>query len=448
MEKSRILAKLGIGELNAMQQEAVEAIAHSDKDVLILSPTGSGKTLAYLLPLAERIDAGSDELQAVVIVPGRELALQSATVLKDMGCGLRGMALYGGRPTMDEHRRLREVKPHVVFATPGRLNDHFDKQNLSAEAVRWVVIDEFDKCLSMGFHDEMQRALAFIEHSTLNMEHSGRLRRILLSATESEAIPRFVNMVRCVRINFIDEEEQVPERVTIYEVKSPTKDKLETLSRLLRYIGQESSIVFLNYRDSVERTADYLRRQGFTLSMFHGGLDQREREDALYKFSNHSANIMVCTDLASRGLDIPDIRHIIHYHIPEGEDGYVHRVGRTARWDKTGKAYFILSADEQIPAYVDAATEELSLPAQLPQPSEPLMATIYIGKGKRDKISKGDVVGFLCKICQLAKDDIGRIDVNERYTYVAIAREKVAQTIKLSSGNKIKGVKTVVELVK
>ena len=448
MEKSRILAKLGIGELNAMQQEAVEAIAHSDKDVLILSPTGSGKTLAYLLPLAERIDAGSDELQAVVIVPGRELALQSATVLKDMGCGLRGMALYGGRPTMDEHRRLREVKPHVVFATPGRLNDHFDKQNLSAEAVRWVVIDEFDKCLSMGFHDEMQRALAFIEHSTLNMEHSGRLRRILLSATESEAIPRFVNMGRCVRINFIDEEEQVPERVTIYEVKSPTKDKLETLSRLLRYIGQESSIVFLNYRDSVERTADYLRRQGFTLSMFHGGLDQREREDALYKFSNHSANIMVCTDLASRGLDIPDIRHIIHYHIPEGEDGYVHRVGRTARWDKTGKAYFILSADEQIPAYVDAATEELSLPAQLPQPSEPLMATIYIGKGKRDKISKGDVVGFLCKICQLAKDDIGRIDVNERYTYVAIAREKVAQTIKLSSGNKIKGVKTVVELVK
>lgn len=448
MEKSRILAKLGIGELNAMQQEAAGAIAHSDKDVLILSPTGSGKTLAYLLPLAERIDSGSDELQAVVIVPGRELALQSATVLKDMGCGLRGMALYGGRPTMDEHRRLREVKPHVVFATPGRLNDHFDKQNLSAEAVRWVVIDEFDKCLSMGFHDEMQRALAFIEHSTLNMEHSGRLRRILLSATESEAIPRFVSMVRCVRINFIDEEEQVPERVTIYEVKSPTKDKLETLSRLLRYIGQESSIVFLNYRDSVERTADYLRQQGFTLSMFHGGLDQREREDALYKFSNHSANIMMCTDLASRGLDIPDIRHIIHYHIPEGEDGYVHRVGRTARWDKTGKAYFILSADEQIPAYVDAAAEELSLPAQLPQPSEPLMATIYIGKGKRDKISKGDVVGFLCKICQLAKDDIGRIDVNERYTYVAIAREKVAQTIKLSSGNKIKGVKTVVELVK
>ena len=448
MEKSRILAKLGIDDLNAMQQEAAGAIAHSDKDVLILSPTGSGKTLAYLLPLAERIDAGSDELQAVVIVPGRELALQSSTVLKDMGCGLRGMALYGGRPTMDEHRRLREVKPHIVFATPGRLNDHFDKQNLSAEAVRWVVIDEFDKCLSMGFHDEMQRALAFIEHSTLNMEHSGRLRRILLSATESEAIPRFVSMVRCVRINFIDEQEQVPERVTIYEVKSPTKDKLETLSRLLRYIGQESSIVFLNYRDSVERTADYLRRQGFTLSMFHGGLDQREREDALYKFSNHSANIMVCTDLASRGLDIPDIRHIIHYHIPEGEEGYVHRVGRTARWDKTGKAYFILSADEQIPAYVDAATEELSLPAQLPQPCQPRMATIYIGKGKRDKISKGDVVGFLCKIAQLTKDDIGRIDVNERYTYVAVARERVAQTIKLSSGNKIKGVKTVVELVK
>ena len=438
METEKILQKLKIQSLNDMQHDAANAIL-TGGDVLVLSPTGSGKTLAYLLPLTQLVNNADDRLQAVVIVPGRELALQSATVLKDMGSGLRTMALYGGRPTMDEHRKIREVRPQIVFATPGRLNDHFDKGNLSPEAVQWLIIDEFDKCLSMGFHDEMQRAMDYMPHIR---------QRILLSATESEDIPHFVNMHRCKRVDYLTEEEQVSDRVTIHEVTSPTKDKLETLSRLLRYIGNESSIVFLNYRDSVERTTEYLRTQGFVVSLFHGGLEQRQREDALYQFSNGSANVMVCTDLASRGLDIPDIQNIIHYHIPESEDGYIHRVGRTARWDKTGKAYFILSADERIPEYVDADTEPLNLPLQLPQPSLPLMATIYIGKGKKDKISKGDVVGFLCKNCLLDKNDIGRIDVKERFCYVAVAREKAAQTIKLSSGKKIKGVKTVFELVK
>ena len=446
METNIILQKLKIESLNAMQREAAQAI-HSGSDVLVLSPTGSGKTLAYLLPLTQLIHAEDSRLQAIVIVPGRELALQSATVLKDMGSGLRTMALYGGRPTMDEHRKMREVQPQIVFATPGRLNDHFDKGNLSPEAVRWLVIDEFDKCLSMGFHDEMQRAIA----------HMPAIRqRVLLSATESEQIPNFVNMRRCKRVDYnasaeaddAERQNTPSERITIHEVKSPTKDKLETLSRLLRLIGDESSIVFLNYRESVERATDYLRAQGFVVSLFHGGLEQRQREDALYKFSNGSANIMVCTDLASRGLDIPNIQHIIHYHIPEGEEGYIHRVGRTARWDKTGRAYFILSEGEHIPDYVHADVETMPLPLQLPQPALPRMATLYIGKGKKDKISKGDVVGFLCKNCLLEKDDIGRIDVNERFCYVAVVREKATQTIKLSTGKKIKGLKTVFELVK
>ena len=293
METNIILQKLKIESLNAMQREAAQAI-HSGTDVLVLSPTGSGKTLAYLLPLTQLIHAEDSRLQAIVIVPGRELALQSATVLKDMGSGLRTMALYGGRPTMDEHRKMREVQPQIVFATPGRLNDHFDKGNLSPEAVRWLVIDEFDKCLSMGFHDEMQRAIA----------HMPAIRqRVLLSATESEQIPNFVNMRRCKRVDYnasaeaddAERQNTPSERITIHEVKSPTKDKLETLSRLLRLIGDESSIVFLNYRESVERATDYLRAQGFVVSLFHGGLEQRQREDALYKFSNGSANIMVCT---------------------------------------------------------------------------------------------------------------------------------------------------------
>ncbi len=439
MEVSAILDKIGIENLNAMQEEAMDAVLHSDQDLVVLSPTGSGKTLAYLLPMIQRLDPQTSKVQAVILVPGRELALQSATVLKDMRTGIRSLSLYGGRPTMDEHRMLKEVMPQVVFATPGRLNDHLNKGNFDVDQVKWLVIDEFDKCLAMGFQDEMSEVVSQLPSVK---------RRILLSATDAEEIPQFVSLGRTRRINYLDETEQVSSRVIIYKVKSPDKDKLETVSKLLRSVGEESSVVFLNYRESVERTADYLRHQGFTISMFHGGLDQKLREDALYRFSNGSANVLVCTDLASRGLDIPDIENIIHYHLPETEDGYVHRVGRTARWDKTGKTFFVLGPGENVPGYVKGDQDLYELPQQLPPPALPKMTTLYIGKGKKDKISKGDIVGFLCKKGGLQPDEIGRIDVKERYSYVAIARQRLSIVLKLSRGEKIKGVKTIVEAVK
>lgn len=435
----KILEKLHIAELNLMQQEAVEAILRTKDDVLVLSPTGTGKTLAYLLPLAELLDSSSDELQAVVLVPGRELALQSATVMRDMGCGLRAMSLYGGRPTMDEHRQLREVKPHIVFATPGRLNDHLDKGNLSGEGVKYLVIDEFDKCLEMGFQAEMSAATAKLTRVE---------RRMLLSATRAAEIPRFVNMGRTRMVEFLDDDEQVSSRVHIYIVRSRQKDKLPSLQQLLLQLGEGSSIVFLNYRESVERTDAFLRSCGFSTSAFHGGMEQKQREDALYKFSNGSANVMVSTDLASRGLDIPDIENIIHYHLPESEEGYIHRVGRTARWDKSGRAFFILGPDEQLPGYVDAVVEDFELLPQSGQPAPPRMATVYIGKGKKDKISKGDIVGFLCKKGGLDSSEIGRIDVKDRYAYAAVSREKLQQVLRQTQGEKIKGIKTLCELVK
>ena len=439
MDVHTILDKIGIEKLNAMQEDTMDAVLHSDQDLVVLSPTGSGKTLAYLLPIVQRLDPQTSKVQAVILVPGRELALQSATVLKDMRTGIRSLSLYGGRPTMDEHRMLKEVMPQVVFATPGRLNDHLNKGNFDVDQVKWLVIDEFDKCLAMGFQDEMSEVVSQLPSVK---------RRILLSATDAEEIPQFVSLGRTRRINYLDETEQVSSRVIIYKVKSPDKDKLETVSKLLRSVGEESSVVFLNYRESVERTADYLRHQGFTISMFHGGLDQKLREDALYRFSNGSANVLVCTDLASRGLDIPDIENIIHYHLPETEDGYVHRVGRTARWDKTGKTFFVLGPGENVPGYVKGDQDLYELPQQLPPPALPKMTTLYIGKGKKDKISKGDIVGFLCKKGGLQPDEIGRIDVKERYSYVAIARQRLSIVLKLSRGEKIKGVKTIVEAVK
>ncbi len=433
-----MLEKLGITELNSMQREASDAILNGKQDVVVLSPTGTGKTLAYLLPLAQMVDAQSDEVQAMVIVPGRELALQSNRVLKDMGSGLRSAACYGGRTAMDEHRHLKELRPQVVFGTPGRLNDHLDKANISPYHIRYLVIDEFDKCLEMGFHDEMARLLKKLP---------GVRRHILLSATDAEQIPSFVNMQRVQRVDYLVDDEQVSHRVTLHTVKSPVKDKLQTLRALLCQQGEAQSVVFLSFRDAVERVGDYLRREGFAVSVFHGGLEQRQREDALYKFSNGSANVLVCTDLASRGLDMPDVENVIHYHLPINEQELVHRVGRTARWDRQGRAFFIVGPEERMPDFVEGDLEDFPVTEVCAVP-QPRMATIYIGKGKKDKVSKGDIVGFLCKKGGLEPSDIGRIDVSDRYAYAAVAREKLTQVLRLTKGEKIKGIKTLIEPVK
>ena len=432
----KILTKLRITALNEMQQHAAEAILGSDGDVVLLSPTGTGKTLAYQLPLIQLLDATSDQVQALVITPGRELALQSDSVLKNMGCGLRSTACYGGRPTMDEHRVLKEVRPQIVFGTPGRLNDHLDKDNISRYHIRYLVIDEFDKCLEMGFHQEMQKLLKSLP---------GLQRRILLSATNAEQIPQFVNMSKKgTLIDFLPEEEQTSERVTLYEVRSPQKDKLETLRQLLLSLGNQSSIVFLNYRDSVERTNEFLRHAGFTTSYFHGGMEQRQREDMLYKFSNGTSHVLVSTDLGSRGLDIPDTDCIIHYHLPLNEEAYTHRNGRTARWEAEGRAFMILNEEETLPEYIDEHTvQKFYIPKKLPPIAQPKMATIYIGKGKKDKLSKMDVLGFLCKIGGLERNDVGRIDVRDHCSYAAVSRTVIKDVLKRVEGQKIKGIKTI-----
>ncbi len=432
-----MIKKLGI-TLNAMQNASADAIVNEKGDVVILSPTGSGKTLAYLLPTAQLFQQDDGNVQAVIIVPGRELAMQTVNVFDSIKSGLRALACYGGRPTMDEHRTIRQLKPQVICGTPGRLNDHINKANFDVSHIKFVIIDEFDKCLEMGFRDEMR---------TLLRQMPTRARHILLSATDSEEIEEMVG--NASRLDFRDKQEQVPERVKVWAVHAPQKDKLETLAQLLRSFGQESTIVFVNYRESVERTAVFLKQQGFTLSAFHGGLDQKAREDTLYKFINGSANVMVSTDLGSRGLDIPNIQNIVHYHLPESEDSYVHRVGRTGRWDNSGQAYFILAPNEQVPAYVDAEVSDYVIPeATTSDCPQPRMATLYIGKGKKDKISKGDIVGFLCKKGNLQSSQIGRIDVKDHYAYAAIDRKKLKSVLSCVAGEKIKGLRTIVEEIR
>ncbi len=436
-DTERILSAMGFSALTPMQTAMGEA-GRGRGAVALLSPTGSGKTLAYLLPLAAAVDSAADTLQAVVITPTRELAAQSEETLRRMKTPLRSVTLHGGRPAMDEHRRLREVKPQVVFATPGRLNDHLAKGNISGAGVRTLVMDEFDKCLELGFQAEMEQAVAQFPRTE---------RQWLLSATDAEEIPAFMHRLapRFERLDFLSGAASPRERTTVYSVPSPKKDKLGTLGALLTHIKGEAAIVFVSYRESAERVGKWLRGEGFTAEIYHGGMEQEHRERALYKFRCGAANVLVCTDLAARGLDIPEVRAVIHYHLPAKEEDYTHRNGRTARWDADGAVYLIVGPEETLPAFADDA-ETLALPqdARL-RPTPPRYASVYIGRGKRDKLSKGDVLGFLCKKGGLRSEDLGRIDVHPHCAYASVLRQNLAPALRAVAGEKIKGMKTIVE---
>lgn len=432
------LSNLKIDTLNPMQEAAIDAWKEG-KDLILLSPTGSGKTLAYLLPLLETLKPDVNGVQAVVLVPSRELALQIDQVFKSMNTPYKAMSCYGGRPAMEEHRTMKGMEPSIIIGTPGRMNDHLSKQNFDASTVKTLVIDEFDKCLEFGFQEEMATVIGQLP----KLE-----RRYLLSATESEEIPQFTGMNRTTRLNFLDTEEELSERIHIYKVMSPIKDKLETLYKLLCTLGSESTLVFCNHRESVDRVGKYLQSQKLPCGIFHGGMEQEDRERSLYKFRNGSCHVLISTDLAARGLDIPDIDHIVHYHMPIQEDGYIHRNGRTARWEAEGNSYIILHGEETLPAYVSEEPQIFELPEQTPKPSQPEFVTLYIGKGKKDKINKIDIVGFLSKKGNLGKEEIGRIDVKDHYAFAAVSRKKVKQTLQLIRNEKIKGVKTRIEEAK
>lgn len=438
MNIQNLLQNLKIDELNVMQQTAIDAYKEG-KDMVLLSPTGTGKTLAYLIPLLSSLKKGTEGVQAVVLVPSRELALQIEHVFKAMKTEFTIMSCYGGRPAMDEHRTMKGIRPSVIVGTPGRMNDHLEKKNFEASAVRLLIIDEFDKCLEFGFHDEMADVIGKLPKLQ---------RRFLISATDAEEIPEFTGVGKSIKLDFLDGEESLSDRLHIYKVVSPIKDKLETLYKLVCNLGKEQTLVFCNHRESVDRVGKYLHSMKVYCETFHGGMDQDDRERALYKFRNGSCNIFISTDLAARGLDISGIKNVVHYHLPVAEDGFIHRNGRTARWDADGNAFVIVHGEEKIPEYINTEMEEYVLPDETPKPALPEFVTLYIGKGKKDKINKIDIVGFLSKKGGLCKDDIGKVDVKDHYAFVAISRAKSKQTLKLIQNEKIKGVKALIEVAK
>jgi superfamily II DNA/RNA helicase len=374
----------------------------------------------------------------MVIVPSRELAIQIEGVIKAMNLPWKAMSVYGGRAAMDEHRTMKGLQPTIIIGTPGRLNDHLEKGNINASFIATLVIDEFDKCLELGFQGEMQQVVEKLPAVRF---------RYLTSATDTDELPAFTAMHHAEKLNYLLAHEN-EDKVHTYIVHSESKDKLHTLYKLLCTLEDGQSIVFLNHREAVDRVSAYLREQKLYFEAYHGGMEQEMRERALYKFRCGSSNVLVSTDLAARGLDIPEVRHIIHYHLPSSEEGYIHRTGRTARWNADGSSYLILHSEERAPEYLPEDVTDYPLPERVGRPVPPVWSTLYIGKGKKDKINKVDIAGFLYKKGGLTREDVGPIDVHDYYAYVSVSRSKVRQLLTLISGEKIKGMKTRIEIAK
>lgn len=419
-----------------MQLASIDAADKHD-NLILLSATGSGKTLAYLLPLTRSINPEGKKTQAIIIVPSRELALQIESVFKSMGTDLKVTCCYGGHLRETEENNLKQP-PALLIGTPGRLADHIRRGNITVDSIETLVLDEFDKSLELGFADEM----SFIIGSLPSLK-----KRMLISATEAVDVPDFIGIQDPVKLNFLDATDK-DTGLEIKTVLSPEKDKLETLFRLICSLGNRSTIIFCNHRESVERTSNWLKEKDIVNVFYHGALEQQERDAALCKFRNGTANVLVTTDLAARGLDIANLRYIIHYHLPAGEDVFTHRNGRTARMDATGTAILILSPEEKLPAYIDPETPKIELPETAVLPAKPHWSTLFIAAGKKDKVNKIDIVGFLSNRGQLKKEDIGLIEVKDFFSFVAVRKTKISAALQLIKDQKIKNKKVKIAVAK
>jgi superfamily II DNA/RNA helicase len=435
---SNALKALNIEKLNEMQEMSLRA-NDSGRNVLLLSPTGSGKTLAFLLPLLRQLKVDANESQALVLAPSRELALQIEQVFKGMNSPFHCACCYGGHSIEMEAKNLSN-KPQLIIGTPGRILDHIRRKNIVPQSILFLTIDEFDKSLELGFQDEMEE---IIKHLT------SIKKKMLLSATRSEEIPDFVKLHHPIVLDFLKEEEIKESGLTLYRVNSPQKDKLDSLLLLIKNLDGESTLVFCNYRESAERIFNFLKKNGADCKVYHGGMEQIEREKSLFQFRNKSINILISTDLAARGLDITDVKHIIHYHIPVNQEAYTHRNGRTARMFASGNAYLLLHAEEKLPDYIaNSDLQPFTLEGEKRNIAPSEWSTLYIGKGKKNKISKGDLVGFFIKKGELEKEDIGMIEVKENFSFASIKRTKIVSLIKKIKDEKIKGIKTIFEIAK
>jgi superfamily II DNA/RNA helicase len=432
-KRAEILNNLSIEAFNEMQKATFEKAKSAD-NLMLLAPTGSGKTLAYLIPLVEGLRPDTAGVQALVIVPSRELALQIEQVLRSMKTNYKVTCCYGGHAIKVEESSLSEA-PAVIIGTPGRIADHITRKSFDPRTVRRVVLDEFDKSLQMGFHEQLRVVFKAL---------TGRQQHLLTSATPLEAWPDFLPFTKPETLNYLKDAASSKLKLKLVHTKST--DKVETLMRMVAGFNQEACLVFCNHREAVERISELFKKHHFEHGVLHGGLEQIDREKNLIKFRGGAHNVLIATDLASRGLDVPEIRHVVHYQLPPQEEAFIHRNGRTARMHADGQSYLILADDEELPEYIDRSTEKAKVSAHLKLPPPPAFACLYFGAGKKDKVSKGDIVGLLTKKGGLQPDDIGLIATLDFSSFAAVRRPLISDVLTKIRSEKLKGKKVKMEV--
>ncbi|WP_179354076.1 DEAD/DEAH box helicase [Winogradskyella vidalii] len=402
--QAEILEKLKISALNPMQEEALQTIPNTQNTIL-LSPTGTGKTLAFALPLIDSLDPECEAIQALILVPSRELAIQIEQVIRSMGSGYKVNAVYGGRAVSKDKIDLKHA-PAILIGTPGRIDDHFSNERVNMDSIKTLVLDEFDKSLEVGFEYEMRGIIKDL--TALN-------KRILTSATQGVEIPDFVGMKQPTVIDYLGTKVS---KLAIKLVISPDKSKLTTLLELLNHLGNQQGIIFCNLKDSIQTVSDFLRKHRIAHGCFNGGMEQKDRERALIKFRNGTYPLLIATDLAARGIDVPEMAFIIHYELPIHKEEFIHRNGRTARVSAKGTAYVLKWKDQLLPEFMEV-NEVADISTQATK-KPTYWETLFISGGRKDKISKGDIAGLFFKQGHINKDQLGIIELKQDCAFVSV----------------------------
>ncbi|MCV9387765.1 DEAD/DEAH box helicase [Reichenbachiella ulvae] len=430
-DQKAILNKLGIETLNPMQQAAHLAITEHP-EVILLSPTGTGKTLAFLLPIIAALDPAVEGIQVLILVPSRELAIQIEQVIREMGSGYKANAIYGGRSGFKDRVDLKHA-PAILVGTPGRIADHIRRETISTESIQTLVLDEFDKSLEVGFESEMTEIVASLSHLD---------KKILTSATQKAEVPEFVGLRNPQQLNYLD---QAKSQLEIRRVVSPDAEKLEMLVHLIGHLGEQNGIIFCSLKDTIQEVSDYLEERHIGHACFYGGLEQMDRERSLIKFRNGTQRILIATDLAARGIDVPELDFIIHYELPFKKEEFTHRNGRTARMNSNGTAYILHGKKEKLPDFAMGAEAIDIRKDQIPVESP--WETLHISGGRKDKISKGDIAGLFFKQGALEKHELGIIELKQDCAYVAVASQKVRPLVKSLNNVRLKSKKVRITLL-
>ena len=422
-EQQDILEKLNIHVLNPMQEEAIPVINNTTNTIL-LSPTGTGKTLAFLLPIIKVLNPDSDDVQALILVPSRELAIQIEQVVRNMGSGFKVNAVYGGRAISKDKIEIKHV-PSILIGTPGRIADHFRNDRFSKKNIKTLILDEFDKSLEVGFEQEMREIINQLPHVN---------KRVLTSATQNIEIPGFVRLNNPTTINYLNK--KVDSKLEIKTVKLSSNNRLQVLLDLINYLGNQNGIVFCNLRDSIDQVSRFLDKNKVNHSCFSGGMEQKDRERSLIKFRNGTNQILIATDLASRGIDIPELKFVIHFEMSRTIEEFTHRNGRVARVNSKGTAYVMKLENKDLPEFIKNS-KVIKVSNNLIRKPQ-FWETLFISGGRKDKISKGDIAGLFFKQGKITKDQLGVIELKRDCAFVAVPKSISKQLEKKLNNTRLK----------